>query len=271
MIPEAVVARLPPPASDWEGRHRIAALPAGALTLAALARDNASLAALVAQKAAQSRGGDERLGCAYLVGELAWELGRLLGGLWLAGWRIAALDPHAVGIVLREVAWTDGDISGVGSVVDLVIDPIGVSGGGEAPADLARVLREALTSLVASLAVETKLGAAAQWRLVTDGLTAALLHAGRAAGSLPEAVGLGRAIAGDRTSPLHNRQVELVEVACPDRPEITEWFRLRGGCCRYYTATGESGEYCSTCVHRDRDDQIARLADYLQKTTTAGH
>lgn len=271
MTPAALLASQPLPTDDWEGRHRIASLPSGAITLASLASDRNSLAALVARKAAQARGGDDRLGCAYLVGELAWELGRLLGGFWLAGWRVGALDPQAVGIAPRDVAWQDGDETRIASVVDLVIDPQGIDAGGQGPADLARVLKEALTSLVAALSAQTGLGAPAQWRLVADGATAALLQAGRTGGALPEAITLCRAIAGDRASPLHNRQIELIEVSCPGRPEVTDWFRLRGGCCRFYTATGESGEYCSTCVHRDRDDQIARLSDYLRQTLAQGH
>lgn len=266
MTLEEAFARRPEPVDDWEGRHRLGPVPTGALTIAELASGGEALAIFVARKRAQAKGGDLRLGCAYLIGDLGWEIGGLLGGLWLSGWRVAAADPAAVAVALRDVAWEEDGASGTSAVIDLTIAPAGLQAGGQAAADLARAIHDLLAPLVAALAQYTQLGQAAQWRLVSDGLTAALLQQGRLQGRMTDAILLGRSVTASRATPLHSKKLELVEVVCPDDPRITDWFRLRGGCCRYYTATGESGDYCTTCVHRDRADQLSRLQDYLGRT-----
>jgi len=266
MILAAALARLPPPADDWEGRHTLGPRPRGTPSLSDLAQDDAALARLVGIKQAQAKGGDAKLGCAYLIGDLGWELGSLLSGLWLSGWRVSAADPAAVALSTRAVAWEEADESGVAMVFDLPLDPGGLVGEGMQPDDLARAMTALLSPLIAALTRLTGLGATAQWRLVGDGLAAALVHRGKALGCLDAALDLGRSILSERPSKLRSRQTEFIEIRLPHRPDVSDWFRLRGGCCRYYTAAGESGEYCATCVLRDRDDQIARLADWLDES-----
>jgi hypothetical protein len=261
-------ARLPVPKDEWDACHALGPIPVGATTLASANDDDEKLAMLLARKQAQARGGDVQLGCAYLTGDLGWEIGRILGGLWLEGWKVRAIDPGAVAVSPREVAWEEDGETGTSVVMDMTFDPAGMVGGGTEPADLARGMTGMLSPLVTSLARLSRLGAAAQWRLVADGLAGALIHHGRAQGRMAEAVLLGRAIAADGGTSLRSRKLAFVEIACPGQPDVTDWYRLRGGCCRYYTASGESGEYCTTCVHRDRADQIARLSDYLERVNS---
>ncbi len=268
MTLRAAFALLPTPEDEWEGRHSLGPCPEGAVTLSDLAAGGAALERLVALKQAQADGGDKMLGCAYLIGDLAWEVGNILSALWLAGWRLAGADPSAIAVTTRAVTWEHEGETGTSHVIDLTFDPAGLTGGGAGPQDLARVMEGLHRDVIAAMARLTGLGAAAQWRLVGDGLTGALVQRGQAMGQIEQALALGRAITADRGTRLHARQTEFVEVRHPKRPEIAEWFRLRGGCCRYYTAEG--GEYCTTCVHRDRDDQIARLTDYLAETHAAG-
>jgi hypothetical protein len=109
--------------------------------------------------------------------------------------------------------------------------------------------------------------------LAGDGLSGALLEQGKSLGQVPQAMALGRAILGDKTTKLHSRQTEYVEIILPDEtatapPRARDWFRLRGGCCRYFTS--DDGDYCTTCVMRDRNDQVARLKDYLAASHAAG-
>lgn len=257
----AALARLPAPAHDLEGQV-LPALPPGAVTLAHLASCSSALSALVAAKRGQAKGGDDKLGCAYLIGEIGWMLGRLLGGLWLAGWHVQDAAPSAIALTLRPVAWEDDGTSGMAQVIDLHLDPAGLTCGGDNPRHLARAMVGLHQDLIAALVRCTGLGQAAQWRLVGDGLSGALLEQGKSLGQVPQALTLGRTILGDKTTKLHARQAAYVEIILPGEteaapPRARDWFRLRGGCCRYYTS--DDGEYCATCVLRDRDDQIARL------------
>jgi len=270
MTLSAAFAALPASGEEWDGHHRLGPLPEGVPTLAALGGGGASLERLVARKQEQARGGDRRLGCAYLAGDLGWELGRVFGGLWLAGWRVSAADPAAITLAPRAVDWEEEGLSGTFHALDLVLDPAGLAGAGTTHRDLGRTVEGLVAAIVATLARETRLGQAAQWRLVGDGLAAALLDRGRALGRMEEAIALGRAVLADRTLRLRSAQTEFVEIALSHRPGVRDWFRLRGGCCRFYTATGESGEYCTTCVLRDREDQIARLTDWLDRSTAPG-
>jgi hypothetical protein len=49
----------------------------------------------------------------------------------------------------------------------------------------------------------------------------------------------------------------------------SDWFLVRGGCCRYFTTAGATrDDYCTSCVMRQRDDQIARYTDYLASLQT---
>ena len=261
----AALGRLPVPTDEWEGRVTLG-LPPGAVTLADLGAGGAPLAQLVAAKRSQVRGGDDKLGCAYLTGELGWQLGHLLGGLWLTGWHVAEINPAAIALTLRPVTWQDGDDSGTAQVLDLHLDPIGLTPGPDLPQHLAQAMVTVHQDVIAALLRSTGLAQAAQWRLVGDGLSGALLQQGKALGQLPQAIALGRAILGDKATKLHSRQTDFVEIILPGEtptapPRARDWFRLRGGCCRYYTS--DAADYCSTCVLRNRDDQIGRLVAYV--------
>lgn len=268
----AALALLPAPASDWDGRHAVAPLAPGALTFAALAGDAAALDAALEAQAQAVRGADDRLAAAYLIGALSWQAGMLLAGLWLAGFHLRRVDPAALAIATRMVAW-DRDGETVHSpVLDLTLDPGGLAAGTDDAGLLARLMVDLHEALVPAIARRTGLGPPAQWRLVGDGITNALLDQGRALGCRDRAIAIGRAVVADRGTRLHSRQTEFVQItfpagAPPDSARACDWFVLRGGCCRYYTSTG--GEYCTTCVLRDRESQIAQLQDYLGSTLAA--
>lgn len=255
----ASFAQLPTPVDEWGGRHVIGR---GGVSLAALAQ-GAGLEALVLQKQKQAINGDARLGCAYLVAEIAWQLGTVFGGLWLAGWRARSIDTGAVGLTPRAVIWSEA-VNGTAWVCDLTIDDRLCQASGAEVTDFTATIAGLMQDLVTALAAMTGLGAAAQWRQIGDGVCGAILAQGKALGRMADAVALANAIIADRTTRLGCKQAELVEIPVPNRTGATEWFLLRGGCCRYYTSEG--GEYCSTCIHRSRDDRIARLEAFL-----AGH
>lgn len=268
----AALALLPAPASDWEGRHRIAPPASRALTLAGLAQDAAALDAALHDQAQAVPGADDRLAAAYLTGALGWQAGMLLGGLWLAGFHAAGIGPADLAVDTRFVLWDRAGAEVRSPVLDLTLDPAGLAAGPDDIGLLARLMVDLFEPLVPAITRRSGLGPPAQWRLVGDGLANALLDQGRALGCRERAIALGRAAVADRGTRLYSRQTEFVHVtfpagSAPDCARASDWFVLRGGCCRYYTSAG--GEYCSTCVLRDRDSQIARLQDYLGTTLAA--
>lgn len=276
---DAAIARLPAPDADWDSRVTfgpvsgpvsglVGGLGVGAATLSDLAADPAALAVLVAAKQSQARGGDAKLGCAYLIGDVAWAVSRVMAGLWLAGWHLRGVAPRAVALRPRPVSWEADGRSGTVHVLDLTIDPDGLEPGPDDPGLFARAMVDLHAGLVQALVPLTGLGAPAQWRLVADGLSGAILQQGRAMDRMADALTLGRAIMSDRATRLWAKQAAYVELRAA--PDLSDWFRLRAGCCRYYTAAGESGAYCATCVHRDRDDQIDRLRAQLLGSRGAG-
>lgn len=256
----AAFAALPMPLSVWDGRHQLASLRPGAQTLAELPGSPA-LPQMIGAKQAQAKGGDARLGCAYFIGDLAWALGRLLGGLWLKGWYLHAADPSAISISLRPVPWEAGGDAGINQVIDVTADPAGFVAGPDDPGQFALAFAALHEGVILASARLTGLGPAAQWRLVADGLSMALLDQGKRMGAVECALAVGRTALSNRRTPIWTKQGEYAEVQAP--PDLSEWFRLRSGCCRYHTSQG--GDYCTTCVHRDRNDQIARLKGYLQE------
>ena len=84
----------------------------------------------------------------------------------------------------------------------------------ESPIALARGGAGVLQDVVARLVGTTRLGAAAQWRLVGDGLSGALLHQGKRAG-LVAVRGPCRSILADRSTRLHSRQTDSSKSSSP--------------------------------------------------------
>jgi hypothetical protein len=162
------LAGLPPCESEWDGRVSLG-LPDAALTLDALAEGGTALDALVAAKRNGVKGGDDKLGCAYLTGELSWTLGKLLGGLWLTGWHVQYANPATIAITLRPVSWVENGDCRISQVIDLHIDPSGLTCGSDDPQHLARAMVDLHQGVITALSRSTGLGQAAQWRLVGTG------------------------------------------------------------------------------------------------------
>jgi len=266
-----VIAGLPGPESDWDSILTAGPHPAGSITLAALALDEGRLEQALADAVINAKKPDARLACAYLVGTIGWEVANAVVGLWLSGITPAAITADDVSLSTRWIDWDDEGTIRKYAVLDVNIDPAALVPGQGSDADLARIMIDLHTALIAVTAARTGLGVAAQWRLIGDGLSGALLGRGKAMDCAPRAMAIGQAILRTRGR-LYSPQTDFVQVTVPadtppDLARASDWFRLRGGCCRYYTE--EDGEYCTTCVLRDRDDQITRLRDYLETTLAA--
>ncbi len=116
--------------------------------------------------------------------------------------------------------------------------------------------------LVHQLSQRSGLSQSAFWRLLADAIALAFLQAGERLSRSGFATSSALAILKEDGSPLCNRQTGFVSLSLEPgngASPLTRQFRVRGGCCRYYTVTG--GSLCVTCVLRnptERDHDLLR-------------
>lgn len=265
----AALAGRPMTRAAFSARLSFGPAPAGALPLADPAAGPLAdwLAAELTEAAgaAGAAAPDEKLAGAYLVNSLSWAVPEPLAWLALSGAALPAIPPEAAALTARRAPWEEDGDSGEAIAYDLVLNPARIGPAPERPAAeaLGALVAGLFAPLVAAVARRSGLSRGALWRLVGDGLSACLLAQGKATGREEPAMALARAILADPRRPLRSRQTGFVRIALPDRPEIAEWFRARGGCCRYYTLPG--AEYCTTCVLRDLASRDDRLAAHLRR------
>lgn len=208
---------------------------------------------------------DAKLAAACLTRSLAWALADPLGGLALVGTAITALPAGAIRLTERRVGYETDSVSKSMPVYDTAFDVSRIEFSDKTPdgADVSRVLCEHLAPLLAGISQRAGLGRAALWRVAGDALAAALLGYGKALSDEDRAMRLALSILRQPGSPLTSRQAGFFRLDLPEAPHIGEWFRARGGCCRVYTTEG--GEYCSTCVLRDKASRDRKLCAFLRR------
>ncbi|EAR51270.1 hypothetical protein OG2516_17615 [Oceanicola granulosus HTCC2516] len=217
---------------------------------------------LLAEAGAEA-GADHKVGAAYLLGRVAFALCEVLAALALRGMGPGDLSPDGVALVARRATWSLDGESGEGRAYDVVLSEPRLVSRDDATAALGPAIPVLLTPLVEALTARSGLSRGALWRIVGDSFAGALLLQGKHDEREDEAMALALATLRDRGSPLFARQTGFCRVDLPERPDIGDWFRARGGCCRYYTTEG--GDYCSTCVLRDPDSRDEMLRAYLRR------
>lgn len=243
---------------DAAGHHRVTALP------------QATIKAWMAEVARDYDDMDARTQAAYLVGDIAWAFGLNLAALQMAGSGLPDIGPEAVAVAPQWYRWEDGDENGeaLRFTLRLLASPDAV----HRPLDIdgIRALAVAVHApLIEALFALTRLGRNAMWRLVADALASGWLSVGKRVGLVEQSMRVADAIVHGGGAPLANKQTGFVEIvvrdaADPSRILGCEWFRARGGCCRYYTTGKSAGEYCSTCVLRPAESRDKRLHDYVR-------
>ncbi|QQA44231.1 (2Fe-2S)-binding protein [Pelagovum pacificum] len=247
--------RLPADPTGFSSRVSFEAPETDSLWLAR--PDESRLEAWLDRQKQDAAGADDKLAAAYLMGRIGWAISTVFCPLGLSD-ELPPLAAEAVTLVPREEAWSYEGESGSAVIYDLSLrrTPLRCPTSGPA-ASIAQLHVSLLSPIVAAISARTRLAPAALWRIVGDGMAAALLEAGMRHGVREAAMQIALDILRDRSGPLYSRQTGFEEVTLPDRPDCAEWVRLRGGCCRFYTSDG--GEYCTTCVLRDDDSRRMRL------------
>lgn len=222
---------------------------------------NADLPAWLERSVLDITGPDTKLAGAFLAGTIGWCLSDLVAGLAVRGTFLAEAPADAVALCPRRVDWEYEGETGTRYIFDIALNLDRVR---FAPVTVR--LRGALENLFAStvdaIHATTSLPRPALWRLMGDSVSAALLEHGKLASCAQDGMDLALDLLREKGSPLFSKQTRFCQVTLPERPEISDWFLIRGGCCRYYTAP--DGEYCTSCVLRDDESRTQRLQTHLR-------
>lgn len=217
------------------------------LTPSALASDISRLEAWLDTQGIAADGMDRKSQAAYLIGGLAWSV-----CIWMAAFALTGNKAiRRVAFEQERYWWGEG----TPDAHEYVRYPISIEVG-DGPPNHRETIEQIFEPIIAAMMVTSGLSPGAQWRLVSDNVASAFLYGGKSLSMTQEGMDLGAPIIAEGR--LRNGQTGFLEVKAG---EACDWFLVRGGCCRYYTTNG--GDYCTSCVLRKRDDQIARYTDYL--------
>jgi hypothetical protein len=253
----AAAARMERGRGEYAAQVKLAAPPEDATSLAAVDQSLDHWLAL----AAEVRAGDQRRRACFLLGRITFSLCECLAGPALDGIWLELIPPAAVALRPRRVEYEEDGVIEADLVFDLWVDADALAAGDD-PVGFGKSLEALLTPLVEGLHQRSRLARAAFWREAADWLAASLLNQGKELDRVEAAMSAATQVIRQTGLRLANRQTDFLQVTLPERPDIAEWFRERGGCCRVYTSPGE--EHCTTCVLRDRDSRIERLREHLR-------
>lgn len=204
---------------------------------------------------------DLRTQAAYLINGFSWQLSCILAWLDLRG---LSFDDVAAGKLLAY-PWLEQGVH-AGEPYYYVryqwyLPRLCKADQPLAAGEIGKRLVEILKPIVHAVKTASGLSIGAQWRLVTDGLTFSYLYLGQQSQQAAITMERAQSIVDAIGKPLSNRQWRYqyypadAESACRD--ESGSWYRVRGGCCRFYTLP--KGEYCTTCVHLKEDERTSKI------------
>lgn len=222
------------------------------LTPAALASDIGRLEAWLDLQGIAADGMDRKSQAAYMIGGLAWTV-----CIWMAAFALTGQRSIRRVAFQQERYWWG---EGTPDAHEYVRYPISIEVGDGPPAHR-ETLEAMFEPIIAATMVVSGLSPGAQWRLVADNVASAFLYGGKSLGLAERGMEIATPIIAEGR--LNNGKSGFLEIRAG---AACDWFLVRGGCCRYYTTTG--GDYCTSCVLRKRDDQVARYTDYLASLQT---
>jgi hypothetical protein len=233
----------------------LAGLREDMVTPAAFAADIPRIESWLATQCVAAEGMDKKTAAAYMVGGMAWSV-----CIWMAALELTGNTPIRRVAIGQERYWWGTQEDGH----EYVRYPISIEVG-DGPVTTRETIEQIFEPIVASTMLASGLSAGALWRLVADNVASGYLWAGKPFGQVERAMDIANGILAEGR--LNNGKTGFLKVRSGD---AEDWFLVRGGCCRYFTTKGMSrDDYCTSCVMRTRDDQIARYTDYLASLTSA--
>lgn len=222
-----------------------------------------TIAAWMAEMGRNYASMDDKTRATYLIGNIAWAFSMNLAALHLAGRGVPDIGADAIAAAPQWYRREGQSEASMRFALRLLVNPDATF----FPLDHAGIRALAVSThrpLIDTLSSMTGIGRNALWRLVADALASGWLVRGKRFGNAVQAMAEVNAIISAAGSPLSNKQTGFVEIilnddANPDLVLAREWFRTRGGCCRYYTTAESEGDYCTTCVLRPAESQAQRL------------
>lgn len=225
------------------------------LTPQAFAADIPRIDQWLATQSIAASGMDRKAAAAYMIGGMAWSV-----CIWMAAFELTGQKPIRRVAFEQERYWWGSREAGH----EYVRYPISIETGDGPPAHRETIER-IFEPIVAATMLASGLSAGALWRLVADNIASGFLWAGKPLGQVERAMAIASAIMVEGR--IHNSKTGFLEVRTGS---ARDWYLVRGGCCRYYTTDGVGREdYCTSCVMRDRDDQVARYTRYLASQNAA--
>ncbi|MEO7223018.1 MAG: hypothetical protein ABIY37_11135 [Devosia sp.] len=227
----------------------LAGLREDMVTPASFAADIPRIESWLDTQSIAAEGMDRRAAAAYMVGGMAWSV-----CIWTAAFELTGNKPIRCVAIGQERYWWGTAEDGH----EYVRYPISIEVG-DGPVDYRQTIEQIFEPIVAATMLASGLSAGALWRLVADNVANGFLWAGKPLGQVERAIEIANSILAEGR--LNNGKTGFLKVTAGD---ACDWFLVRGGCCRYYTTGGATrDDYCTSCVMRNRDDQIARYTDYL--------
>jgi len=234
--------------------------------------ESGRLADALARLAADYPGADIRTQGALFINQYAWYLSGAAAIAFLLEKRVPDFALNNVALRYNTVTWEEDGESGEyerlevrflsGRFAALPDDPaagqddVTVVPDAAALREWFRLRVEAhMQPIVERAQMASRLSRGALWRIVADSCSQAFLYTGKQVGEAAQAEREGLAFVKVAGSPLNNPQLHYLTLT---HAGYSETFRVRGGCCRYYTLP--DGHYCTPCVLRDPE---ARDADFM--------
>lgn len=225
------------------------------------------LASLLAYQASFSPGMDEKTKAAYLVGQYVYFLCLSAGAAYLKHGVFPDFSASRLALRLEQPA---DMLDAFRRYHFRFLRDAPPHAGRDA---FRHMLESHAGGLVSALAQISRLGRGALWRIVGDALAAAFLEIGNRLGAVDHAVAEATALLKQPGSPLRNKEMRFLTLSIsvddgPSAEELTETFRLRGGCCRFYKTDG--GSICTTCVLNAPDEQERGLKAFMLENHRRG-